>query len=380
VSKEKILYVETAEVINAENKNTESKAESKIESKIETQNFSTKEADDVKKTKDEESVFSSLKAFFGFSGDEDDSNVKTKSDALLEESVVVNNEDSKIVKDLENQDVITQVVQENEYNSEIQETLPAKLPDTNANALNVDTLASVVAPTVSNAVSPVEDVTLSDTVVNKASDTKSIDSVASVVPVKNDKILVADDKKETIVAAIDEKSKNNNKNPISLDDLLAEDKDTSQEKNSEQKPVLSKNIVAEPKEVKEIFSAPYEDKVNTVKTSDKSLVKSATDGAEPQLVIKFNSDDVDLTTSETDRLSEFVRNLLNSNRKIKIVSYGPADENEVNISRRISLKRAIAVRAAVMANGLASGRINVQAVGVADNPYDSNTVNVFIIG
>lgn len=95
--------------------------------------------------------------------------------------------------------------------------------------------------------------------------------------------------------------------------------------------------------------------------------------------INFSGDEVDASPFEQDRLAEFVQRIRPTGEQVKIVSFAPATNGDVNAARRISLKRAIAIRSKMIALGLDGSRINVQAVGSPDPAEKRNSVQVFLM-
>jgi hypothetical protein len=93
--------------------------------------------------------------------------------------------------------------------------------------------------------------------------------------------------------------------------------------------------------------------------------------------INFKAAEVDFSEADKTRLADFVKKIVASKDKVKIVSTSPSIDNDVNAARRISLKRAIAIRAQMIEYGLDSGRINVQAIGNQDG-NSINGVNILV--
>jgi hypothetical protein len=94
--------------------------------------------------------------------------------------------------------------------------------------------------------------------------------------------------------------------------------------------------------------------------------------------INFKGAEMEISESDKNHLSEFVKNIISSKSKVKIVSSSPSVDNDINSARRISLKRAIAIRAQMIEYGLDSGRINVQAIGNQES-NSTNVVDILLI-
>ncbi|PIR37322.1 MAG: hypothetical protein COV35_09505 [Alphaproteobacteria bacterium CG11_big_fil_rev_8_21_14_0_20_39_49] len=101
---------------------------------------------------------------------------------------------------------------------------------------------------------------------------------------------------------------------------------------------------------------------------------AATPKSEGLLKIDFNEDQLELTKSDNEKINKLVENIKDSNKKVAIVSY--ASSNKIENARRISLKRAIAVRSAMLEAGLTGDMVHVQAAGVAERKQDENSVKI----
>jgi len=92
------------------------------------------------------------------------------------------------------------------------------------------------------------------------------------------------------------------------------------------------------------------------------------------LRIKFKSSELNISKSDNEKITKIVSDAIKSNKKLEIVSYAPSNKPEN--ARIISLKRAIAVRAAMLNAGLGSDMVNVHAVGVAQKKNDENSIKI----
>ncbi len=112
---------------------------------------------------------------------------------------------------------------------------------------------------------------------------------------------------------------------------------------------------------------------------DKSVNKSETKGQELAAIppmkttgkilgqIDFAKDVIELTPEQNKKLDEIV-SMLKQNRdeRLNIVAYASNPEDKNSSARRVSLKRAVAVRQYIADAGIDVSRINVQAMGNAD--------------
>lgn len=96
---------------------------------------------------------------------------------------------------------------------------------------------------------------------------------------------------------------------------------------------------------------------------------------------------IEFTKDQTDLLPDILKDLegvagkLKSDpaKRLSIVSYASNAEDTMSTARRISLKRALAVRNYLIAKGIDTMRINVQALGNSDKAGEGNKDRVDII-
>ncbi len=98
------------------------------------------------------------------------------------------------------------------------------------------------------------------------------------------------------------------------------------------------------------------------------------------LSITFDENNVTLSNSDKEKLNKLIQNLLDSGKRLKVMSYASGVDNEVNSARRISLQRAIAIRTQMIQAGLEKNRINVQAIGnnTTDKEF-ANSTNIYVV-
>lgn len=92
-----------------------------------------------------------------------------------------------------------------------------------------------------------------------------------------------------------------------------------------------------------------------------------------QLSIAFEGNGTSVNSKEKDKIAKLVKPILNSAKRIKVMSYATGIDSEVNSSRRISLQRAISIRSYMISLGIDKSRINVQAAG--NNAPDEKLAN-----
>jgi len=102
-----------------------------------------------------------------------------------------------------------------------------------------------------------------------------------------------------------------------------------------------------------------------------ALTPSASPAAEMRLV--FSPDSAELTTAATGQLDNMAKKLLdNAEARVQLLAYAQANEEGASRARRLSLSRALAVRAYLIEKGVRSTRMDVRALGSGfqDGPPD----------
>ena len=94
----------------------------------------------------------------------------------------------------------------------------------------------------------------------------------------------------------------------------------------------------------------------------------------------FSEGESKLSDGDRSALTQALSSVISQkNKRIRIVSYASPDDAQGNKSRRISLQRAISVRAHLLTMGIESTRINVQAMGDKFTSPPSDRVDVFVV-
>jgi outer membrane protein OmpA-like peptidoglycan-associated protein len=70
--------------------------------------------------------------------------------------------------------------------------------------------------------------------------------------------------------------------------------------------------------------------------------------------------------------------MTSSGSRVQILAYGGARGDKGSDARRLSLKRALAIRQVLIDDGVASERIDVRAMGGADDGGPADRVDVYI--
>lgn len=92
-----------------------------------------------------------------------------------------------------------------------------------------------------------------------------------------------------------------------------------------------------------------------------------------EIRLAFNSGSAELTKTATDQLDSMAKKLLGSaDARVQLLAYAKASEEGSSRARRLSLSRALAVRAYLIEKGIRSTRMDVRALGSGfeDGPPD----------
>ena len=112
--------------------------------------------------------------------------------------------------------------------------------------------------------------------------------------------------------------------------------------------------------------------------------QSAAQGLARQAVILFGQSATALSANDSARLTDLAPSLnaalAGGASRIELVGYGGQPGEKDSDSRRLSLKRAIAVRQALIAAGLPSSRIDVRALGGVEDNGATDRVDIFVKG
>jgi len=107
-------------------------------------------------------------------------------------------------------------------------------------------------------------------------------------------------------------------------------------------------------------------------------------GLARQAVILFGQSSTALSAADSARLRDLVPSLsaalTGGASRIELVGYGGQPGEKNSDSRRLSLKRAIAVRQGLIAAGLSASRIDVRALGGVDDNGATDRVDIFVRG
>jgi len=97
------------------------------------------------------------------------------------------------------------------------------------------------------------------------------------------------------------------------------------------------------------------------------------------LRVTFGAGETDLNPASAAAIDNIVRGPeASANESFNVVAYAAGTPDDPSTARRLSLSRALAVRSALLADGVSSSRINVRALGsqAGDGPQDRVDVTV----
>jgi len=107
-------------------------------------------------------------------------------------------------------------------------------------------------------------------------------------------------------------------------------------------------------------------------------------GLTKQAAVLFDENSDALTDSSTARLKDLAFSLMaalaNGAGQVELIGYGGAPGDKSSNARRISLKRALAVREALIVDGVPANRIDVRALGGVSDRGATDRVDIFVKG
>lgn len=108
-------------------------------------------------------------------------------------------------------------------------------------------------------------------------------------------------------------------------------------------------------------------------------VKAAANNGPPALRIPFKTTETAVPLSTKDALDKLAKQLiLNEKQRVTLIAYASAAGDQVSTARRVSLSRALSVRAYLIDAGVNNLRINVQAEGDKNPGGDPDRVDLFV--
>jgi len=97
----------------------------------------------------------------------------------------------------------------------------------------------------------------------------------------------------------------------------------------------------------------------------------------PQLQLDFNNSTATLSPSQVEQVKQLAGRLKEGTDRVQVRAYAGATGEDTGSARRASLKRALAVRSRLIEGGIRSTRVDVRALGVADDGGPADRVDIF---
>jgi len=113
--------------------------------------------------------------------------------------------------------------------------------------------------------------------------------------------------------------------------------------------------------------------------SDSATSAATTTGT--GLRVTFGAGQAELNPASADAIKNVVQSApAGDNTSFNVVAYAAGTPEDPSTARRLSLSRALAVRSALMADGIASSRIYVRALGAAGGDEAPDRVDLAVMG
>jgi outer membrane protein OmpA-like peptidoglycan-associated protein len=115
------------------------------------------------------------------------------------------------------------------------------------------------------------------------------------------------------------------------------------------------------------------------KTRVAALSRRSVPAGAPQLRLDFKGAAAGLTPAQNDRIRELAARLKDGSTRLQVRAYAGTTGEDTGSARRASLKRALAVRSRLIDGGIRSTRIDVRALGMADDDGPADRVDIFTV-
>ena len=101
-------------------------------------------------------------------------------------------------------------------------------------------------------------------------------------------------------------------------------------------------------------------------------------GSKLTRTVSFGKDKTDLTDDAKSDLTDVADKVKQSQGSVRIVAYAGGTPEQSSVAKRISLSRALQIRAFLITKGVNQLNINVQALGREVPSGDSERADVFV--
>ena len=118
----------------------------------------------------------------------------------------------------------------------------------------------------------------------------------------------------------------------------------------------------------------------TNKALDAAPKAASSDQGSLALTIPFKSTETSVPLSYNDQLNKLAKQLIqNESQRLTLIAYASSAGDQASTARRVSLSRALSVRAFLIDAGVANLRINVQAEGDKNPGGEADRVDLFVL-
>ena len=95
--------------------------------------------------------------------------------------------------------------------------------------------------------------------------------------------------------------------------------------------------------------------------------------------VEFSGGDAELSTAAQAALKQIATAVGPTERRVQLNAYAGGTAETVSVARRLSLSRALAVRSFLIDAGVRSTRIDVRALGIAEDTGPAERVDVVLL-
>lgn len=96
-------------------------------------------------------------------------------------------------------------------------------------------------------------------------------------------------------------------------------------------------------------------------------------------VVHFSGVETELSPTARDQLQQVSVQLASTERRVQLNAFAGGSDETVSAARRLSLSRALAVRAYLIERGVRSARIDVRALGVPEDNGPAERVDILLL-
>jgi outer membrane protein OmpA-like peptidoglycan-associated protein len=100
---------------------------------------------------------------------------------------------------------------------------------------------------------------------------------------------------------------------------------------------------------------------------------------EAVMQLRFRAGSSAISSDDETRLTSLSKRLVATSARLQLKAFADAANGNSSSTRRLSLSRALAVRAFLIENGMRSTRIDVRALGTASDGGPSDRVDVILL-